>query len=484
MKNKKPVNFLQQQRQEGEDKIVSKKQAIFFGAIAIIAIFFLTKLSLSALPSSASSDPKDYDPVTLEPKESESMISKLGQLVFDKNEELAGQNEDRINLLLLGMGGVGHDGPYLTDTIMVASIKPSTGEVGIVSIPRDLQVDIPDYGKRKINHANAFGESEKENWGGAFTTKVVENNFDINIHYYARIDFKAFTKLVDEIGGIKVDVEYPFTDSQYPAPNDKYQTISFKSGVQNMDGERALKFARSRHGNNNQGSDFSRARRQQKVMLAAKKKVLSFETLTNPSKIHDMMTTLEEHLTTNMKFSEIISFVKLGKELNIKNISTLVLDSGPDGFLQSSTNSQGAFILRPKSGNFDKINKAIDNIFTYEKAEVANNTPKQTEPKLQAENSNINIEIQNGTWRAGLAARTKKDLEQESLAISDIGNTSEKPIKTSGIYTLDTSKDLADHVSKIQTETSMPIKKELPKEIKASTSTDIILILGKDYKQE
>ena len=107
-------------------------------------------------------DPLAYDPVTLEPIEPEGLLTRIKHLVFSKEEPLAGEKQDRINILLLGMGGPGHDGPYLTDTMIVASIQPSTGEVALMSIPRDLGVDIPGHGWYKINHANAFGEANQK----------------------------------------------------------------------------------------------------------------------------------------------------------------------------------------------------------------------------------------------------------------------------------------------------------------------------------
>ena len=117
------------------------------------------------------------------------------------------------------------------------------------------------------------------------------------------------------MGGIKVDVERSFTDPLYPAPNNEYQTLTFDAGVQTMNGATALTFARSRHGNNGEGSDFARARRQQKIMLALKQKLLSFGTLANPVRINNVIDSLERHMTTNLEFSEIVSFMKLAREL-------------------------------------------------------------------------------------------------------------------------------------------------------------------------
>src|SRR3989338_10869780 len=141
------------------------------------------------LQEDAPENPLDYDPVTLEPKPPEGFFQKIEHLVFSKDVTLEGERDDRINVLLLGIGGAGHEGPYLTDTMMIASVKPSTGDIAMISIPRDLLVEIPGKGLQKINYANALGEAKKPLWGGALATEVVEQTFDIDIHYYVRVDF-------------------------------------------------------------------------------------------------------------------------------------------------------------------------------------------------------------------------------------------------------------------------------------------------------
>ncbi|PIT86120.1 MAG: hypothetical protein COU33_04915, partial [Candidatus Magasanikbacteria bacterium CG10_big_fil_rev_8_21_14_0_10_43_6] len=410
-KNGEHINFLHQPQQpthtpdlQPPNKTARKVVAFFF----IVALLFAgCKVVFPA--NDITDNPLDYDPVTLEPKKPKSLLKKISYFVFNRTDApLAGEGDDRINVLLLGMGGLGHDGPYLSDTIIIASIKPSTNQVALISIPRDLGVNIPGYGIRKINHANAYGENEKEGWGAAFATEVIEKTFDIEIPYYIRLDFKAFEEIIDDVGGVKVDVERSFTDPLYPAANNLYQTVTFKAGVQNMEGKTALKYARSRHGNNGEGSDFARARRQQKILLALKEKLLSFGTLANPVRINNVITSLEEHLTTNLEFSEIVSFIKLARELENTQIRTIVLDNSPENYLQNAFSSQGAFILEPKSGNYNEINLAIKQIFDqeFEQATTVGSTPEQDKPVLPA----ATIEIQNGTWQAGVAARLKKKL--------------------------------------------------------------------------
>jgi polyisoprenyl-teichoic acid--peptidoglycan teichoic acid transferase len=476
--NRRHIDFLKEHKErEAESKALKKWRRIFL--LSIIAFFLMTAgcVSRTFFTSEPINDPAQYDPETLEPKTPEGILSRIKQLVFPKDDALAGEEKDRINILLLGMGGPGHDGPYLTDTIIIASIKPSTGQIAMISIPRDLGVDIPGYGWRKINHANAFGEMEKANWGGAFATEVIEDRFDIDINYYARVDFKAFEEIVNEVGGVTVNVERYFVDEQFPAPNDAYQTLTFQKGKQTMDGARALMYARSRHGNNGEGSDFARAKRQQKVILALKEKMLSFGTLFNPIKINNVIKSLDKHITTNMEFSSIIKLVKTARELDTTNIITVVLDTSVGGYLKNGYSASGAFILEPVTGNFDDINSMIENIF--EEGEVVlDDTPAQDEPDY----SYASIEIKNGTWYVGMASRVKKRLQDEGFYISDIGNTEERPITSSGIYNIDENK-YPEIAQALQKELNIPIKQTLPEGEVASTSTEILIILGEDIQE-
>ncbi|OGH64114.1 MAG: hypothetical protein A2821_02390 [Candidatus Magasanikbacteria bacterium RIFCSPHIGHO2_01_FULL_41_23] len=438
--------------------------------------------------------------VTLEPKKPKSLLKKISYIAFGNSEtgnsNLAGAKTDRINILLLGMGGPGHDGPFLTDTIMIASIKPSTKQVALISIPRDLGVDIPGYGYQKINHVNAYGELKKPNWGAAAATELISQTFNIDIPYYIRLDFKAFAEIINELDGVTVTVDRSFTDPMFPAPYDEYQTVSFTAGEQTMDGQTALTFARSRHGNNNEGSDFARARRQQKILLALKQKLSDIGTYLNPLRANNIMNSLESHLTTNMEFDELVSLAKTGQTLDTGRIISLVLDSNPDGFLKSTFTSSGAYILYPKTDNFNAINDSIKLIFNgdpnkaialtnasaenpffnadiknKEKNPVETFAPKTVEPIL---------EIQNGTWNAGLAARVRRRLEFRSIAITTVNNTQEKPISQSKIYVL--QKNTPSTILDILVdELKISTTQNIPSTIHPSTSTDILIMLGDDF---
>jgi LCP family protein required for cell wall assembly len=457
----------------------NKKRKIFFLVSTIIVCIFIAKAGIGLILNASSNSAADYDLITLEPKDQGSILKRLGNFVFRRDIVLAGERDDRINILLMGIGGPGHDGPYLTDTMIIASIKPSTGEVAMISIPRDLGVRIPNRGIQKINHASAYGELERKHWGGAFATEVVQETFKLDIHYYIRVDFLAFEEIIDIMNGVTIQVERAFTDTEYPTANYGYQVVSFKAGEQTMDGKKALQFARSRHGNNGEGSDFARARRQQQVLLAIKQKALSFETLANPVRINNIINTLDSHITTNMEFSDIIALLRIAREANTEDVTLLVLDNAIDGFLNSGTTPGGAFILSPKTGNFDDINATIADIFSYEPGRQKNTTPEQiVTPVL----SQARIEVQNGTWIPGLAARTKGQLEQINIPVQTLTNTDVRPQSSSAIIKL-TQAPLTDLMIGLQAELNIPVKQSLPTGITYSPNTDILIILGEDFKE-
>ncbi|HAZ29059.1 MAG TPA: hypothetical protein DCY48_04805 [Candidatus Magasanikbacteria bacterium] len=469
-----PINFLHQ-GEPGLPLQPRRKRVIFLLILAFIGCLFIARAVIKAqLPE----DPKAYDPVTLEPIKPKGLFKKITGLVFGEQEPLEGQRSDRINMLLTGMGGPGHDGPFLTDTIMVVSVKPSTKQVAMISIPRDLGIEIPGHGWKKINAANAIGEAQKKNLGGAYAAQVIQEAFNTDIHYYVRIDFAAFEEIIDELDGIKIDVENGFTDPMYPAENEEYQTVTFAKGVETMNGKRALIFARSRHGNNGEGSDFARAKRQQKVLLALKEKALTFNTLTNPVHVHNILKSLDKHLTTNMEFSDIIAMMKLAKELDTSHIITTVLDNGTDGYLVNGTSPDGAFILQPKTGNFDEINSLMEHIFDQETLTTENSTPVQDPPTYQ----DTNIEIQNGTWQAGLAARAAKYIQDKGFFVAAIGNTAVRPQGKSAIIYVKKGPP-PEALKALQETLKIPIIEHLPESESATTTADILVILGDDYQE-
>ena len=145
------------------------------------------------------------------------------------------------------------------DTIMVITADLAAPDLGLLSIPRDLYLSIPGQGENRINTAHIFGELDRPGGGPGRTVAAVTQNFGIPLDGWVRVDFAGFIAIVDAIGGIEIDVPEAVIDHAYPTEDYGTMTLNIPAGLQRMDGERALQYARSRHS----GSDFDRAERQQ-----------------------------------------------------------------------------------------------------------------------------------------------------------------------------------------------------------------------------
>ncbi len=271
-----------------------------------------------------------------------------------KNNEL-----DRLNILLLGIRGINDpNGGLLTDTLMVMSVKPQTGEVALISIPRDLYVEMPysDY-KNKINEAYALGIKNDKYWKGGlkYSKEAAANVTGLDIHYAASIDFEAFKEIINTLGGITITLDKPFSETNQFAEG----IIELPSGRQVIDGDTALLFVRARFSS----SDFDRARRQQQVLLAVKEKAFSLGVMSNPVKIISILNSIGNHVRTDMELWEIQEIAVMSKRLDTSNIKRKVFSTGKDGLLYSSWSNNGSYILLPEGGNFDKIREVCRGIF-------------------------------------------------------------------------------------------------------------------------
>lgn len=314
------------------------------------------------------------------------------QYLFQRDVVLH-KTENRVNMLLLGVGGGTHDGPLLTDTIMYASIDPEKQKVTLISLPRDLWV--PDL-MAKINTAYAFGEQKQKGGGIILTKAVAEKILNQPIDYIVRIDFNGFTKAIDKMGGIDVEVERSFEDPEYPLSGKetdtcgytgdefekratdsavidafpcRFEHVSFQKGLRHMDGEVALKFVRSRHAKGPEGTDFARSKRQEKVIEAFKSKIFSLGTLANPNKLMGLYDVFKESIDTNIKENEYDDFVKLAQKVQSAKINSVVFFYTPEDERgqnlvvnpppSAEFNNQWVIIPKAGNGNFSDIQKFV-----------------------------------------------------------------------------------------------------------------------------
>jgi len=320
----------------------------------------------------------------------------LFQLVFNRGINLKQTTDNRINILLLGIGGGSHDGPNLTDTIILASLDQKNDKVTLVSIPRDLW--FPDI-SQKVNAAYANGEARKKGDGLIEAEAAMEKVTGQNIDYGIRLDFSGFVKSVDIVGGLDINVDNTFDDYQYPidgkeddscghtpaelqslanTPEDqlpqvfpcRYLHVHFNKGLNHMDGQTALEFVRSRHASQAiEASDFARSKRQEKVIKAFKDKVLSTQTLINPGKLIGLYNTLQTSIDTDIKQDEFDDFIRLAEKMRNAKIQSVVIDQGDDtvgrpGLLinppmTSDYNYLWTLIPRTGNGNFAEIQNYI-----------------------------------------------------------------------------------------------------------------------------
>lgn len=305
-----------------------------------------------------------------------SLFSQFKRLILSDDKKIDGEAEGRTNILLLGMGGEGHEGALLTDTIMVASIKYNGQEkpnVALISIPRDLSVKY-ENGDYKINsiYARAIQDQYLNQNGASNTTAdVVSQTLGIPIHYYIRVDFEGFKKIVDSLDGIEVEIKNSFYDPQYPTDDFGYQVVTFEKGKQILNGEKALQYTRSRHGivtdgEGDEASDFARTNRQQQILEAIKIKAFSIFTFVNPNKVNGILEAFGDHVRTNLEPSDILRFFDLARNINQGEIINKTIDDRESGLLYSTTSYSGEYILLPKNNDFSEIQKFAQNIFKNE----------------------------------------------------------------------------------------------------------------------
>ncbi len=264
--------------------------------------------------------------------------------------------EGRINLLVLGIDRRGGEGwAYRTDTIMVVTLDPGTRAAGILSIPRDLQLTIPGHGQDRINTANVYGSLEDDPDGGpALLEATIESNFGIPIDGYLMVDFSAFERIVDTLGGIDVEVPKVLHDTRYPDPRPgdpyAYKTVRFEPGLQHMDGSSALVYARSRMSTN----DFDRAKRQQLVLLAIREKALSVSAV---PRWPELAATVLDSVRSDLDTGELLSLAILAARLDTSNLKQAVLEHP---LVFSHRRADGAAVQLP---DWDLINPLVVDLF-------------------------------------------------------------------------------------------------------------------------
>jgi polyisoprenyl-teichoic acid--peptidoglycan teichoic acid transferase len=420
--------------------------------------------------------------ITIIPKNGENgLIKKLESFISQKKlVDLKGSGDDRINILLMGIAGKGKAGTNLTDTIMIASIKPSTNQVGLISIPRDFYIQIPDDKvQMKINSVYQYGLNKHNSPDSAAKTleTVISEITSLPINYYVVMNFDGFEKAIDAIGGINITNERDIYDARYPGPNFSYETFELKKGFQHLDGATALKYARERH--DDPEGDFGRAKRQQQVMQSAKNKIFSTSTLLDFFALNKLLDTLGDNVKTDISTNEMESFFELSKRLDTSNINNVVIDAwNPDSLLKVSHIFFGnirAFVLIPRIGNFSEIQELAQNVFDLNKI-------KRRKEEISKENASVVIINKSGD--GNLTYKIKKLLTESFsyknvITVSDNQKNEEEKTVSFDLTNGEKPFTLDEMVRKLPSAASYSFPENYKNAIK-NVSADIVVVLGKD----
>jgi len=478
--------------EEEDEKIINdlrkgRKAKNYFIAIIVLALIFSGKIIMSSQGAS-------------QWLANNTFWGRVTHLTENGDNKLIGENQDRINILLLGMGGANHDGGYLADTIMLASLKPSNKQAALLSIPRDLTAPTENGTWRKVNSINALAEAKEEGSGGPAMTKALSSILGTEINYYISIDFDGFVNIIDELGGIDVNVENTLDDYSYPIRGEednpdyyaRFEHLHVEKGMQHMNGSLALKYARSRHAAGIEGSDFARARRQQLILEAVKTKLLSRNTLLKPAMISRIISELNRNIKTNL---DVWAFIKLWndyKDIDRSQISNKVLSDGPEGLLIASRGEEGAYILIPQTGNFKEIQNLVQNIFGDKNIQETGKTLNSNNNEFTENNKNtpiaigkvkeeIKVAVLNGTWVSGLAAKTAINLQNYGFKISETANAPTREYQNSVIYDLTYGQKLQG-LEILQAAEQASIAYDAPSWLEtyknSSNKPDFVLIIG------
>ena len=376
------------------------------------------------------------------------------------------QDVTRFTVVLLGIDQrPGEKGPFRTDTVMVLSFDPVRKSAAMLSIPRDVYVEIPGYSSETINVANFLGDRDNYPGGGGpeLARKTVERFLGIPIDRYVEVNFQAFNTVIDTVGPIEVCPQDHILDTNYPE-TDGYGVIKveFQPGCQPLDSVHLLQYARVRH---NAGDDFGRATRQQEVIKAVQKKVLSLGGVSSLiGQAGTLWTALKDNIRTNLTYDEILQLANSAQGVTIKS-AVLLPKTDTGGQLLPSTLADGRQV---QSAVYEDVAKLVVQFFAGGQAAPAND---------QAQGEGAVLSVLNGAGIDGLAKQTADKLTAKGFIITNVGN-SDAP----GSYG---KSEIRVYTNKMNTARYLAEQLGLPGTVIVPATdgppgVDIILIVGKD----
>lgn len=401
-----------------------------------------------------------------------------GAAALQQNVEpskLNGEGDGRVNILLLGRGGEGHEGADLTDTIIIASIDPIAKEASLLSVPRDLYVPVQRSGSMKVNAVFASGKNaslaksnrqtdvtkkQAEADGFSLLETTLETTLGLPIHYHVIIDFEGFKQAIDTVGGVRINA--PLAVLETLRIDGRNYRLDVQPGEQQMDGFEALAYARSRY--TSPRGDFDRAERQRIIINALKDKILSAGTFGNPQKISDLLGNFGNHVQTNFSTQDLQRLYNLSKEIPGNKIGSIGLADPPNNFVTTS-NIGGASVVIPTAGANDF--KAIQSYLR--------NSLKDSYLK----NENATVIVLNGTSTSGLATQKAEELRSFGYSVSRVDNAPTRTYPTTVIVDLRSgSKKYTQNY--LEKRFGVSAVNSLPDPAIAAEVADFVIILGSD----
>jgi LCP family protein required for cell wall assembly len=380
---------------------------------------------------------------------------------YDPNKidlSLLNEGDRRINILLIGVGGENHPGGNLTDTLMVASIDPKNNEVAMISVPRDLYIKVEGYGSAKINSVMSL-DGKIDQSGYDLIKSTISNFLGVPIHYFMLMNFEGFQKAVDIIGGVDINVPTELYDPYFPDKYvEGYDPLYIEAGPQHMDGETALKYARSRE----TSSDFDRSRRQQEILMAIKDKAMQKNNLLNINKVNQIMTVLSNNIKTDIQLSEIELLMKIARNIDSSHVYSKVLDDGADNYLYADKYND-MYVLVPKDPTLKEIHLFIQQYFK--------------DPNIVSEAARITVT--NGSKNQGVGRLVSQDLVDMGYNAITVSGDAAKSYPKTFIY---------DYTNGGKKATLSLIKKYFDDNVpvinldEKGSASDIEIVLGEDYK--
>lgn len=375
-----------------------------------------------------------------------------------------------INILLLGTDARPSDrGVARTDSIILLSINPETHAVGLISLPRDLWVPIPfkDY-TTKINVAYIIGEDENYPGGGPqLAMDTVSSFIGRPIDYYARINFDGFVEIIDQLGGIDVAVPKTIHDEEFPTEDYGVETFHLAAGSQHLDGETALKYARTR----NNDDDYARARRQQLVIQASIDRVTSKGML--PSllpKLPSLVQTMRSSIDTNIRTSMILDLAQDMRDGSLEIIDQLVLDSS---YGLETYSEEGAWILLPDR---ERTRVALEGFFDVVQAPATDGIVRSS-----ADDANwVRVEVLNGTGQPRIAALTRELLRANGWHVVSIDDADRSDYANTLIVNYGAETELVEQLSESLGLTDLPSLRLGRLKNSEDTPIDVRIVVGRD----